>query len=384
MENSKDFRVVSRKSTVQNQQNYLHRRISRAGFETHCLLTMYVLGVVITCLTACTPVSPSPMKKPSCLEISGNISNVALSPERDYLAVLTNEGVYLYRQDTFQQVWFAPYQGGGVDVTFSSNGELIAAKFVTGVFQSSIVLWDVATGQLQRSWEDKYPMSESTKIVFNPKATMLASGRGGFNAVALWDVNTGNLLRQIGYIDDDVGVVGGSTGPVKWEVAWSPNDNEIAFGSFDGRVIVWDIERDQPLHLLEGHQRWVWDLAFSPDGSKLASRAVDQMVILWDMATGKQLHILSHRSERLRGSVAWSLDGSTLASSIEDKTVTLWDVETGDQICTLEGHTGAVLDKVAFNSNGLTLVSASVNEIIEWDVETCKQRHTAQVCSVDE
>jgi WD40 repeat protein len=143
---------------------------------------------------------------------------------------------------------------------------------------------------------------------------------------------------------------------------------------------VWDLEKDEPLYLLEGHQLWVWDLAFSPDGTKLVSCAPSLgQIILWDMATGEQLFVLSDQVRQCRGNLAWSPDGIMLASSKEDKTVTLWDVRTGDQLCILTGHTERVLARLAFSPNGAMLVSASPNEVIEWNVETCEQMQVVEV-----
>jgi WD40 repeat protein len=370
-----DFRC---KGASYSKKNHLYELVVQTHLGMYCLFKMCILSVVIFHLAACT--APLPTERPTSVKTTGDISSVALSPDGNHLAVLTDQGVHLYQEDTFQEVWFAPYQGDAIDVVFSPDGTLIAAKFVTGIAKNTVVLWNVENGQLWRTWEGESLMSEGTGIAFSPDGTTLASGSVTFNVVDLWDVHTGSLLRRIGYFDDEMGPLFGSGGRVWWRVAWSSDGNRLAFGSFDGRLVVWDLEKDEPLHLLKGHQSWVWDLAFSPDGTKLVSCAGSPgQMILWDMATAEQLFILSDQVGQCRGDFAWSPDGTTLASSIEYGTVTLWDVRAGEQLCALTGHTNRVLSRVAFNPDGTTLVSASPNEIIEWNVKTCEKRRIVKI-----
>jgi hypothetical protein len=78
---------------------------------------------------------------------------------------------------------------------------------------------------------------------------------------------------------------------------------------------------------LFGHTSWVTSVAFSPDGQTLASGSWDATIRLWDVATGQS------RGEPLQGhtypvySVAFSPDGQTLASGSWDATIILWNIE---------------------------------------------------------
>ena len=99
-----------------------------------------------------------------------------------------------------------------------------------------------------------------------------------------------------------------------------------------------------------GHTDYVWDVAFSPDGQMLASGSWDQTVRLWDVETGLLLNTLI-RHTGLVESVAFSPDGQTLASSGWDNTIRLWNPTTGKLKKTLTDHRGAVAS-VAFSPDG--------------------------------
>ena len=82
---------------------------------------------------------------------------------------------------------------------------------------------------------------------------------------------------------------------------------------------------------LAGHTDSVDTVAFSPDGNTLATGSWDDTVRLWDTATGEYKATLTEDSEGIR-TILFSPDGRTLAIVVYNTTgVQLWDVNTGKE-----------------------------------------------------
>ena len=54
-------------------------------------------------------------------------------------------------------------------------------------------------------------------------------------------------------------------------VAFSPDGNTLATGSWDDTGQLWDIQTKQSIVTLEGHTDSIYSIAFSPDGNTIAS-----------------------------------------------------------------------------------------------------------------
>jgi outer membrane protein assembly factor BamB len=144
-------------------------------------------------------------------------------------------------------------------------------------------------------------------------------------------------------------------------------------GKTSGQIKVWDVAAKKERGQLTGHTNKVFSAAFAPDGQTLATGSADQTVRLWDVAKMAPRAELKGHAEAV-SAVAFSPDGKTIVSASWDKTVRLWDAATGEHHGTLQGHEEEVL-AVAVSPDGQTLATGGADWTVRlWDLPTQKQR----------
>lgn len=296
--------------------------------------------------------------------------SVAFSPNGQLLASGSGDHkVRLWDVNTGQCLKVLHGHTSGIQsVAFSSDGQTIASSG-----DPTVRLWDVNTGhclhvlQGHRSWVQCItfsPNSDSAALTTLGASGQIASGSGD-KTIRLWDANTGHCLHVLQGHDSEVRCI-----------AFSPNGQLLASGSRDHKVRLWDVSTGQCLKTLQGHSNWVESVAFSHDGETLASSTLDQTMRLWDVRTG----VLKIQREIHSGEfVAFSPDSQIFAGGGDDSTVGLWEVSTGQCLKTLQGHTDKVWS-VAFSGDGQTLVSGSQDETLKiWNIKTGECLKTLKV-----
>jgi WD40 repeat protein len=180
----------------------------------------------------------------------------------------------------------------------------------------------------------------------------------GHKLVRLWDLEKQDWGREFKWTD------------YLTSVAYGPN--QLAAGSEDGTVVVWDFATAAIIHQLKGHSGVVTGVAYSPDGGRLVSAGADGTVRWWDPGTGRETRTIRGNGTPLSG-VVLSPDGNLVAAAGADPTVRLWDAATGQELHALSGHTAAV-SCVAFSPDGRWLASADLDRLVRiWDVRTGKE-----------
>ena len=91
----------------------------------------------------------------------------------------------------------------------------------------------------------------------------------------------------------------------------------------DRTVRLWDAESGQVIDILRGHSDLAYDVAFSPDGNELASASYDKTIRVWDLSTKRHRVLRGHTASVDR--VAWR-GADQLVTGSEDGTIRLWDV----------------------------------------------------------
>ncbi len=295
------------------------------------------------------------------------------------LSQLSLRGVYLQgveMQDTtlsgatLQETVFTESFDPPWSVATSPNG----LYWAMGSRRGGARVWRDGGKILNLTWQAHTAAVQA--LAFSPDEQTLATGSWD-GTIKLWNLENGALLWM-----------GQHSGSIH-RLVFTPDGRALVSGGDDAAIRLWDISTGKHLQTLSGQSSAVYALACSPDGSLLASGSFDGSIQLWQMQRaqaaqpGTAMGTLTGHSD-LVWSLSFAPDGRTLASGSFDRTVKLWDVESLEVRETLAGHTAPV-NAVVWSPDGSLLASGSRDQTIWlWDVErgnyrTALHGHTAVV-----
>ena len=107
-------------------------------------------------------------------------------------------------------------------------------------------------------------------------------------------------------------------------VAFSPDGTQLASGSWDRSIRLWDVSTGQEVLRFEGHSDWIFSVVFSPDGTRLVSRSDDGTIHLCDVATRQEIVQLDHRYPAISITIPRNDNFIASAGGIA---LRLWDVK---------------------------------------------------------
>jgi len=194
-------------------------------------------------------------------------------------------------------------------------------------------------------------------VAFNDDGKQIATGSFD-NTIKLWDTPSGKEIRSFG----------GPAGHQKMvlTVAISPNGQLLASGSADNTLKVWDIPSTSPLQTLASNDG-VTSLALSPDGKRLATGGKDGLIQLWDTATFKPSIKMPGHTGAVT-SLAFSANNQFIASSGADKTLRFFDANKGQQLAEVGAHHGSA-NAVVLNPNSTVGYSIGDDGLLKfWQV----------------
>jgi WD40 repeat protein/serine/threonine protein kinase len=332
------------------------------------------------------------------LQDEHRVTALAYGPDGDWIVSCTDrQYVRLWDLESRKEITALPgHPSSALCVAVSRDGNRLA----TGAWDRMLRLWDVpAEGEnpapdallkLPRRFTKFFApvkmvlqghADRINSVVFSRDGRQLASGSAD-KTVKLWNPARSEPTRSFKGHTDQV-----------LQVAFSPDGTQIASASADETIKLWHTSFRRDTRTLASHTTGVTCAAISPDGKRIVSGSSTPAPKLWDAVAGKEQVdnllgwlVLRQHSQRIAG-VAFSPDGKRFATASWDKTLKVWDAVTLGVVHVLEGHDDQVL-AVAFSPDGKQIASGSRDATVKlWDAETGMELstlrgHAAAVSSV--
>ncbi|KAB8319929.1 hypothetical protein SD81_014240 [Tolypothrix campylonemoides VB511288] len=305
--------------------------------------TNEVLAPIVTAPTL-APTTENLTTQSTVKQISHKVTSVAFSPNGQILASSCD--------DKTIKIWHLGDQPrilketGGFSCTeavnslaFSPDGKILAS----GSDDKTVRLLDISIGKEICTFTGHKEKVYS--VAFSPDGKTLASSSKD-KTIKLWSIDTYKETSTLhGHCDEVLCL------------AFSPDGKILASGGAknDKTIKVWYLAENKFLTLKSHSQDLggIHSIAFHPDGKQIASGSTDKTIKIWQLSSGQELRTLTGHSDDVY-SITFSPDGKQVASGSKDKTIKLWQVDTGEEIRTFTEIEQPIYC-LAFSPDGKTL-----------------------------
>lgn len=286
------------------------------------------------------------------------------SPDGSRLAALQMEMVQIIDTDDGSIVdqidgFTAPIEG----MALSPDGKTMVTAYALEPY--TLRFWNLEEDAMAGKLRDQPGGAalSNVEIAFSPDEKYLAVGGD------LWDLSAGKQLIDVEQ------AIGEKTSCWPSHVVFSPQDNTLVTGCFDGQLDVWQVPGGALIKSINGYSSWVNEVVYSPDGERLAAiyNVPDYLVQIWEMPEGTPIYKLTggHFTR-----VSYSPDGILLATVLANEEydqygwpagfVQLWSAADGKELSRLEVED---VVSIAFSPDSKILATGSLDGTLRlWEI----------------
>ncbi|KAJ4468761.1 quinon protein alcohol dehydrogenase-like superfamily [Lentinula aciculospora] len=268
-----------------------------------------------------------------------DLNTLTYSPDGQTVATGGDDGKLKIwsMQSSFCFVTFSEHSAPVTGVAFARYGTNVV---FSASLDGTVRAYDLVRYRNFRTFTSPSPV-QFTCIAVDPSGEVVAAGSTDTYEIFLWSVQTGKLLD----------ILTGHEAPVSTLEFCPEGTNQLASGSWDRSVRVWNVfGRSRASEALTLNAD-VLSLAWRPDGKELAVSTLDGQITFFDVAQSKQTNVINGRNDISGGrltdsrtsaanstagksfnSLAYTADGRCILAGGNSKYVVLYDVREGEGV----------------------------------------------------
>lgn len=323
------------------------------------------------------------------------VRTVAFSPDGRTLASGGQEhDVRIWSMPDAQPIATLKGHAGEMNsIAFSPDGQTLA----TASQDQTVKLWDAGTWQLSATLRGH--RADVTSVAFAPDGQTLATSSSD-GTIKLWSAHPGKTAIPIEHpltnalyydlADDGSALLtlnDDSTCSVRDPITGRQTSRfavpalqvthgavvngggQVALGSQDGLITVWEATPGRSLLSFKAHDGPVQAITFSADGLLLATAGrrdqTSTQMDLWRAATGERVTSLGH-AQALVLKLVFSPSGRRVAATFDDGRAAVWESLTGAPVGSFAGHHGIVFG--ASLDDSALATAGSDAQVKVWDL----------------
>jgi WD40 repeat protein len=289
----------------------------------------------------------------------GMIWQIAIDQSGRLLAAATNNGAIYFWDLNKWKMYSKPLisnkQENILALRFVDNG-----KYLISTTESSVSIWQISVDEqgnlggkeiIQLQFDNYKPIKN---LAVDAHEKYLALISPSLTEIPLYSI-TGLINGQM----EGVQFLNGLSDQPVSSVSFNPkNPSQLASGSWDKTIKIWDIKNDLsknqflPSKVLEGSEGYVLRVTYSEDGKTLASAGTDNTIRLWNTDDWKQTGNLQGHTQWIRA-LTFDESGRFLFSAGWDQELRIWDVIHKKLIGNpIKVNEGAFYDLVFYKTGG--------------------------------
>jgi WD40 repeat protein len=285
------------------------------------------------------------------------VKDIALSSDSRYLAAACgDEKIRVFNTHTGELIKTLTGPRVPQAVSYLPDSQILLSFGL----DSRLVIWDqhkgVAVGVIDVQVRD----ASSLPLAVSPRGNYVALGVGRTTPLVL-DVTDWSTVQPAKNVHGHSRSVA--------SIAFSPNRQLMATGSYDGSTIIWSTEKWIPVQTLVSDTDYVISaVTFSPDSEMVATGDSKNNLRIYDLASGSTMQTKKENQEDI-SAVTFSPDGKQIVSASWDGALRVWRASDGKLLRVLTGHSGRAT-ALLYSADGKAIVSGGSDTTIRiWDAK---------------